>query len=153
MTNLSSYSLGRHTASFSPCGRILLTSLLLVLILPPLRTQVFLVRGESTVSSPLNSCSNIPGRDRELKEDYENLLSVNIRLHDVLPRTESTVAAKLLQKGRDSFRHSEVHSVAKEIAAWPTGYSIPVVKVLRGVSDEVCGRLLCSPSRDWDNPS
>ena len=50
-------------------------------------------------------------RDRELREDYQNLLSVDPRLVDVLTRKQTDQAARLLTKGRESFRNCEIHSV------------------------------------------
>jgi hypothetical protein len=59
----------------------------------------------------------------------------------------------MLAKRREGFRNSEVHEVAKAIPLWPTHYEIPRLKTLRGVGDDVCGRLLCPPSHDWNDPS
>jgi len=92
-------------------------------------------------------------RDRELREDYQNLLSVDSRLIDVLANKPNDKAAKLLAQGRDDFRNSQVHSISKVISLWPTNYSIPGSKSLRGVNDDVCGVLLCPPLYDWDDPS
>lgn len=91
-------------------------------------------------------------RDRELREDYQNLLSVEPRLVDVLTRKPTADAAKLLTFGRDSFRTSEVHLVAKEIPLWPTGYPIPAPKALRGFNNDICGGLLCPPLHNWNDP-
>lgn len=102
---------------------------------------------------PLTSHSDLFTRDRELREDYQNLLSVEPRLADVLSRKPNDEAARLLTKGRDSLRNSEVHKVGKEISSWPTGYTIPGSKDLRGVTDDVCGKLLCPPSHNWNDPS
>ena len=90
-------------------------------------------------------------RDCELREDYQNLLSVHPALLDVLSRRSTDKAAKLLTLGQDSFRNSEVHEVAKVIHLWPIGYKIPASKGLRGINDDVCGGLLCPPSYDWND--
>jgi hypothetical protein len=101
---------------------------------------------------PLDSYSDEFDRDRELREDYQNLLSVEPRLADVLSRKPNDEAARLLMQGRDAFRNSEVHMVGKVISSWPTSYAIHGSKALRGVNDNVCGRLLCPPAHDWNNP-
>jgi len=97
--------------------------------------------------------SYLSDRDRELREDYQNLLSVDPRLLDVLTRKSNDEAARLLTLGRDGFRNSEVHAISKAIPLWPTGHNIPASKPLRGVNNDVCGALLCPPSYDWDDPS
>ena len=91
-------------------------------------------------------------RDCELREDYQNLLSVHPTLLDVLSHKSMDEAAKLLTSGQDSFRNSEVHEVAKVIPLWSIGYKIPASKGLRGINNDVCGGLLCLPSYDWNNP-
>lgn len=91
-------------------------------------------------------------RDRELREDYQNLLSVDPRLVDVLTRKPTDQAARLLSKGRESFRNCEVHAITGAISLWPTRFKIPGQRVLRGVVDDVCGALLCSPLHNWDDP-
>ena len=102
---------------------------------------------------PLESYGNKLDRDRELREDYENLLSVNPSLFNVLSRKPADQAARLLASGRDRFHNSEVHKISKSIPLWPTGYKIPASKSFRGIDDDICGGLLCPPSYDWDNPS
>jgi hypothetical protein len=92
-------------------------------------------------------------RDRQLREDYQNLLSVEPRLADVLSRKANDEAAKCLSVGRDSFRNSQVHTIGEEISSWPVGYTIPGQKALRGFNDDVCGRLLCPPAYNWNDPS
>jgi hypothetical protein len=102
---------------------------------------------------PLDSRSDKLDSDRQLREGYQNLLSVHPQVLDVLTRKPIDEAAKLLTQGRDSFRNSEVHEVAKAIPLWPMRYEIPRLKTLRGVGDDVCGKLLCPPSHDWNDPS
>lgn len=92
-------------------------------------------------------------RDRELREDYQNILSVSPQLLDVLSRKTVDEAARLLTEGRDNFRNGQVHKILKEIPAWPTAYKIPPSKPLRGVNDDMCGGLLCPPAYDWNDPS
>lgn len=104
-------------------------------------------------NSPTESCDDVLDRDRELREDYQNLLSVDSWLIDVLANKPNDEAAKLLTHGRDEFRNSEVHSISKVISLWPTGYNIPGSKSLRGVNDDICGALLCPPPYDWGDPS
>ena len=91
-------------------------------------------------------------RDRELREDYQNLLSVDPRLVDVLTRKPTDQAARLLTKGRESFHNCEVHAIAGMISLWPTRFKIPGQRPLRGVGDDVCGALLRSPLHNWDDP-
>jgi hypothetical protein len=98
------------------------------------------------------SNSNRLDRDRELREDYRNLLSVNPKLLDVLSHKSTSDAAKALTSGRDAFRNTENHRIIKEIPLWPTGYNIPGAKAMRGINDDVCGGLLCPPQHDWNDP-
>ena len=100
---------------------------------------------------PLKLCNDRSDSDCELREDYENLLSVNPLLLNVLSRKPADRAAKLLTLGRDGFHNSEVHKIPKAIPLWPTGYKIPASKDLRGVDDDICGELLCPPPHDWND--
>lgn len=118
-----------------------------------LRIQITSVKGEWITLLPLESCHDRFDRDRELREDYRNLLSLDPSLLDVLSRKPADEAAKLLTSGRDCFRNSEVHKISKMILLWPTGYNIPASKSLRGVDDDICGGLLCPPSYDWNDAS
>ena len=102
---------------------------------------------------PLGPRSDNFHRDRELREDYQNFLSIDPQLRDILARKPADEAGRLLTSGRDNFRNSQVHEISKAIALWPTGRNIPPSKSLRGFSDDVCGELLCPPSHDWNNPS
>lgn len=91
-------------------------------------------------------------RDRELREDYQNLLSVDPRLVNVLTHKSTDQAARLLTKGRESFRNCQIHSISGAISLWSTHFSIPGPKHLRGVNSDVCGALLCLPLHNWDDP-
>jgi hypothetical protein len=76
----------------------------------------------------LELCGDRSNSDCELREDYENLLSVNPLLLNVLSCKPADEAAKLLTLGRDGFHNSEVHKISKAIPLWPTGYKIPTVR-------------------------
>lgn len=140
-------------ASRTLFGRSFSTSYLKDPLSPEYKTRVTSVRSELTFPSP-HRCPRVQyNSDRQLREDYQNLLSVDPRLVDVLHRKPTAEAAKLLTFGRDAFRTSEVHVIVKEIPLWPTGHNIPASKMLRGVNNDICGGLLCPPSLDWDDPT
>ena len=90
--------------------------------------------------------------DRETREHYQNLISLEPCIVDVLSRRQTVDVAKALVSGRNALRTSEVHAVVKDLPLWPTGYKIPALKSLRGVNDDVCGGLLCPPLHDWNDP-
>jgi hypothetical protein len=89
--------------------------------------------------------------DRELREHYQELVSLEPRIVDVLSHRSTVDVAKLLTSGRNALRTSEVHHVVKDLPLWPTNYKIPASKARRGINDDVCGGLLCPPLYDWND--
>ena len=87
-----------------------------------------------------------------MRNDYQNLLSVDTQLVDILTHKSTNEVARLLTDGRAGFRNSEIYVITKGISSWPTGYDICPSKSLRGVENDTCGMLLCSPVHNWDNP-
>ena len=54
-----------------------------------------------------------------------------------------------LNKGRSEFHNSEVYVINDKISCW--GFGIPENKHLRGFGNDVCGRLMCPSTQDWEN--
>ena len=59
--------------------------------------------------------------------------------------------ARQLDKGRNEIRNSQVYSISERISSW--GIGVPEEKCLRGFGDNVCGRLLCPSTQEWEDPT
>ena len=92
-------------------------------------------------------------RERQMKDEYQNLLSVEPKVPDILTRVTLLKAAKILRDGREAFRSSQAHTISTTISLWSTGYAINPNKIYRGLMDDTCGRLLCPPEHNWDDPT
>jgi hypothetical protein len=79
-----------------------------------------------------------------------DLLSIEPKIRDLVTERPMAELAFQLDRGRNKFRSSQVHSVNAEIAGW--GIGVPGEKDVRGFGDDVCGRLLCPSTLDWENP-
>lgn len=90
-------------------------------------------------------CSN-----RTYREGYLNLLSIEPKISDFVTSHSLAELMSQLDKGRNEFRNSQVHTICDRISGWGTG--VPGDKQLRGFGSDVCGRLLCPPTHDWENP-
>ena len=151
---MQSFSLlGKRTVPCFPFGRSFSISLLMDLTSFELQIPTTSAKGEYLTSHLNQVMMPTLYRDRELREDYQNLLSVDPRLVNVLTRKQTDQAARLLTKGKESFRNCEIHSITGAIASWPTRFTIPGPKHLRGVNNDICGALLCSPLHNWDDPT
>ena len=90
--------------------------------------------------------SFLGGSERSYREEYINLLSIEPKMSDLL--TDRPLAQLTLQmdKGRNEFRNSQVHSISNQISSW--GIGVPDNKQLRGFGNDTCGRLLCPSTQD-----
>jgi len=89
--------------------------------------------------------------DRAYREGYLNLLCIEPKISDLVTERPLTELTFQLDKGRNEFRNSQVHSIRDLISGW--GFGIPDDGQLRGFGDDICGRLLCPSTRDWDDPT
>jgi len=80
-------------------------------------------------------------------EDYLNLISIEPKVSDLVAERPPTEIVKQLNKGRNEFRSSQVHRIQHDISNW--GIGVPCEKRLRGLGNDVCGRLLCPSTQDW----
>ncbi|KAF9785950.1 hypothetical protein BJ322DRAFT_754912 [Thelephora terrestris] len=88
--------------------------------------------------------------DRGYREEYINLLSIEPKIADLLADRELPDLVRDLEKGRNEFRNSQVHSISNQISSW--GIGVPDDKHLRGFGNDICGRLLCPSTKDWGDP-
>ena len=89
--------------------------------------------------------------DRAYREGYLNLLSIEPKISDLVTERPLTELTLQLDKGRNEFRNSQVHSIRELISSW--GLGVPEDGRLRGFGDDVCGRLLCPSTQDWEDPT
>lgn len=88
--------------------------------------------------------------ERTYREEYINLLSVEPKIADLISTHTPADLSLNLDKGRREFRNAQVHSISNKISIWVKG--VPENKHLRGFENDVCGRLLCPSTRDWEDP-
>ena len=88
--------------------------------------------------------------DRIYREGYLNLLSIEPKISDLVAERPLTELTSQLDKGRNEFRNSQVHVIHDRIPSW--GIGVPEDKQLRGFGSDVCGRLLCPSTQDWEDP-
>jgi hypothetical protein len=67
----------------------------------------------------------------------------------MLPDHSLDDLARQLDRGRNEFRNSQVHSITTQISGW--GIGVPAEKRLRGFGNDICGKLLCPSTQDWEN--
>ena len=107
----------------------------------------------TTPSDLVSMLIALPRRNRGWREEYLNLLSIDPKISDLIPRASSLISlASKLEDGRNEIKSTQVHSISiREISSW--GLGVLVQKELRGFGDEVCGRLLCPADQDWADPT
>jgi hypothetical protein len=89
--------------------------------------------------------------DRTYREGYLNLLSIEPKISDLVAERPLSELTSQLDRGRNEFRNSQVHLIQEQIPSW--GIGVPEDKQLRGFGNDVCGRLLCPPTQDWEDPT
>jgi len=89
--------------------------------------------------------------DRTYREGYLNLLSIEPKISDLVAERPLTELTLQLDRGRNEFRNSQVHSIRELISGW--GLGVPEEGHLRGFGNDVCGRLLCPSTQDWEDPT
>jgi hypothetical protein len=60
-----------------------------------------------------------------------------------------------IEEGRRAARHENVHSIKEEILHWGLTFEPPLdpsSKEQRGFYHFDCGKLLCPPEYDWNDP-
>ena len=77
------------------------------------------------------------------------MLSIEPKISDLVRERPLMQLASQLERGRNQFRSAEVHLIARDIPTW--GIGVPEGKQLRGFGNDVCGRLLCPSTCDWDD--
>ena len=90
--------------------------------------------------------------EQRYREEYIDLRAIEPKISDLLSSARPSVIARQLDKGRNEFRNSQVHIITEKISGWGIA-GIPEDKYLRGFGDDVCGRLLCPSTLDWDDPT
>lgn len=89
--------------------------------------------------------------DGAYREGYLNLLSIEPKISDLVTDRPLAEIASQLDKGRSEFRNSEICVINDKISRW--GFGVPEDKHLRGFGNDVCGRLMCPSTQDWENPT
>jgi len=113
------------------------------------RFRDILQYGAQLSKLPENSVVLLSELNRGYREQYITRVSIEPKIEDMLPDHLLDVLARQLDRGRNEFRNSQVHSITTQISGW--GIGVPDEKRLRGFGNDVCGKLLCPSTQDWEN--
>ncbi|KAF9779677.1 hypothetical protein BJ322DRAFT_1024523 [Thelephora terrestris] len=79
---------------------------------------------------------SIWGSDHTYREEFINLLSIEPKISDLLTDWPLADLMQQLDKGRNEFRDSQVHSISSQMSGW--GVGVPEDKKLCGFGNNVC---------------